>query len=311
MVVSRADRAVVEAGLAPTRTQAKVLIKAGLVLQKKIVTGQGKGAYASKKIVTRPAEMVEASSLLLAPEANSKKKFVSRAGDKLEACLVTPLGADHVFVDGCRALDVGASTGGFTDCLLQRGAREVVAIDVGHGQLHPRIASHPRVVSFEGINARSVTADDLQSVKTVDIAPTSNTTCIFDLVVIDVSFISLTLVLPNVWKLLNPKGGVVVALVKPQFEVGGFASPEGMRAVQKGRGIITDATLRRRALDAVLGLTLPHQEEHPELDDAHVAGFMESPVVGSDGNHEWLLVLTRGKVSERRRDSHLQAAPFT
>jgi 23S rRNA (cytidine1920-2'-O)/16S rRNA (cytidine1409-2'-O)-methyltransferase len=336
MAVARADKAVVEAGLVPTRSAAKVLIKAGLLMH-------------GGATVKRPSETVDSRALELAEGAEAVfGKFVSRAGYKLEACLETDLGARFVAVDGCSALDVGASTGGFTDCLLQRGAARVVAIDVGHGQLHERIASDARVTSYEGVNARSVTAEELQAAApanrpangelfggTIDAisdgsgrGPSSSSSSLgssflFDVVVIDVSFISLSLVLPNVWKFVNPAGGTVVALVKPQFEVGGLDDEAGgLKALHRGRGIVHDDRLRRKALDAIValageeGVLTGAVDDHdcnrdrdrdqqrpttglapPRLAGAKVLGHMECPVKGTDGNAEWLLVLRREGVS--------------
>ena len=306
MEVARADKAVVQAGLVSTRAQAKVLIKAGLLL-----TPNGP--------VKRPAEMVNAEALMLAPGTEDVfGRFVSRAGYKLEACLETSLGKDHVEVVGCRALDVGASTGGFTDCLLQRGAASVVAIDVGHGQLHPRIASHPRVESFEGVNARSITARELERMTPAnapeqssspplvsemdsnvceehEINTSISSSFLFDMVVIDVSFISLSLVLPNIWhNFVNPSYSTVICLVKPQFEVGSLDdSDQGLKALHKGKGVVNNDGLRRKALEKIVAL-------HKQLEGASVAGYMECPVKGTDGNVEWLLVLKRGKYPENQ-----------
>jgi 23S rRNA (cytidine1920-2'-O)/16S rRNA (cytidine1409-2'-O)-methyltransferase len=175
---------------------------------------------------------------------------------KLEAAL------DAFAVDpsGGRWLDVGASTGGFTDCLLQRGARRVVAVDVGHNQLDYRVRTDPRVEAREGVNARYLTPADFG-------AP-------FDGAVIDVSFISLRLILPAVAPLVAP-GGHVVALVKPQFEV-------GRGEVGKG-GIVRDDAKRRRVVDEITQFACA-------LGLAPV-GAIESPIEGAEGNREFLLAL--------------------
>jgi len=279
----RADVAAVAAGLAPSRSKASSLIKKGYLLRSS-PDGQ-------LRPVTRPSDLMSAGCRLeLSPEAELPR-FVSRAGDKLEALLSTEL-ASKVVVQGSRCLDVGASTGGFTDCLLQRGAVSVCAIDVGHGQLHQKIASDKRVANLEGINARSVTAEDLTGAG----GNTRITTPPFDLVVIDVSFISLELIVPNIWRLLCPEEGHLLALVKPQFEV-------GRRAVHRGKGVITDEAERRAALDRILALAEANTSWCNSNDDgdksgarlpgAHVVGWMESPVAGGDGNREWLLILQK------------------
>ncbi len=163
-------------------------------------------------------------------------------------------------------LDVGASTGGFTDCALQAGAASATCVDVGHGQLHEKLRRDPRVTSLEKVNARHLAAGDL---------PRAD----YDLVVMDLSFISLKSVLPAVWPFLRP-GGTLVALVKPQFEA-------GKAEVDKGQGIIRDDTVRLRVLGEVRDFALR------ELPGAICAGEMDCPVHGADGNREFLLGLRR------------------
>jgi 23S rRNA (cytidine1920-2'-O)/16S rRNA (cytidine1409-2'-O)-methyltransferase len=170
-------------------------------------------------------------------------------------------------------LDVGASTGGFTDCALQAGAADVVCVDVGRAQLHPKLVGDPRVTNFEKINARHLTARDL---------PRSE----FDAVVMDLSFISLRSVLPAVWPLLRV-GGCLVALVKPQFEA-------GKAAVDKGRGVIRDAAVQDAVLVGIRDFALAG------LPGARLIGTMDSPITGTDGNREFLLGL-------RRESSHAPA----
>ena len=187
--------------------------------------------------------------------AGAPPRFVSRAGDKLAAAL------DHFDLDvsGLRALDAGASTGGFTDCLLQRGAARVVAIDVGYGQLHERLRADLRVDVHERRNVRDLAAGDLG-------AP-------FPLVVADLSFISLRTVLPNLAAVAAP-GADLVLLVKPQFEA-------GRREASQGRGVIRDPAVWRRVLgevvDAVRAL------------GGAIMGVMVSPITGAEGNVEFLL----------------------
>jgi 23S rRNA (cytidine1920-2'-O)/16S rRNA (cytidine1409-2'-O)-methyltransferase len=188
----------------------------------------------------------------------SAPRFVSRGGLKLEAALE----AFDLSVVGVRALDVGASTGGFTDCLLQRGAAHVVAIDVGHGQLHERLRADPRVTVRERCNVRRMTAADLGGER-------------FPLVVADLSFISLRTVAASLTD-LGADGADVVVLVKPQFEA-------GRAEASRGRGVIRDPGVWRRTIGEVrdaFGST-----------GAAMIGLMASPVTGADGNVEFLAQL--------------------
>jgi len=182
-------------------------------------------------------------------------RFVSRGGEKLDAAL------DERCIDvtGLRVLDAGASTGGFTDCLLQRGASHVVALDVGHGQLHPRIRAHERVTVIERFNVREVNIDVIGGA--------------VDMVVADLSFISLTLVVPALVGVCTP-GAVLVLLVKPQFEV-------GKRDVSKGRGVITDPALHDEAISGVRTAC--------ENAGLQVVDVVTSPITGAEGNREFLL----------------------
>jgi 23S rRNA (cytidine1920-2'-O)/16S rRNA (cytidine1409-2'-O)-methyltransferase len=182
-------------------------------------------------------------------------RFVGRGGDKLAAAL----DRFAVPVDGLRALDAGASTGGFTDCLLQHGARCVVAVDVGYGQLHERLRADPRVESVERTNVRDLVPGDL--------GPP------FDVVVADLSFISLRTVLAPLLGQAAP-GAHVVLLVKPQFEA-------GRDEAARGRGVIRDPAVWRRVLDDVL-IAL-------RATGAAIMGAMVSPLTGADGNVEFLV----------------------
>jgi 23S rRNA (cytidine1920-2'-O)/16S rRNA (cytidine1409-2'-O)-methyltransferase len=233
----RLDRLLVERGLAPTREKAQALIMAGDVLVD--------GRKAEKS-----GQQVDAESRL---EVLAQPPFVGRGGLKLDAA-ITHFG---VRVEGRVCLDVGASTGGFTDCLLQRGAARVHAVDVGSGQLDWKIRTDPRVVVHEKLNARYLRLEDLG--ETIGLA------------VCDVSFISVTLILPAVRPLLQP-GGEMVILVKPQFEV-------GKGQVGKG-GIVRETELQQAACRRV-------------DDAARHLGFetsiMESPILGAEGNREFLL----------------------
>ena len=248
----RADILLVERGLAPSRTAAQRLIAGGHVFTRV-------GRKGTRVALTKPGVTLD-DDIAIEVEASELNRFVSRGGLKLDGAL------DRVGLDvtGMRCLDVGQSTGGFTDCLLQRGASQVVGVDVGHDQLHPSLRSEPRVTYFEGVNARELTS------ATTGIAGG------FKLIVADVSFISLTKVLPQ-WPALLALGGHVLSLVKPQFEVG---------AENIGRGgIVRDASLYAmvetsiREACAVAGLM--------------VLDYFESPITGSDGNHEFFLYAQR------------------
>jgi 23S rRNA (cytidine1920-2'-O)/16S rRNA (cytidine1409-2'-O)-methyltransferase len=237
---SRLDQLVVEKGLAPSRERARSLIMAGYV----IIDGQP---------VTKAGAQVDSAAdvTLLVPD----HPYVGRGGLKLAHALDT----FHIAVEGREALDIGASTGGFTDVLLQRGAARVVALDVGHGQIDWRLRQDPRVVVIEHFNARHLTPADLPAR--------------VDLVVIDVSFISLRQIFPVIPPLLQP-GADVVALVKPQFEA-------GRDEVRKG--IIRDEAVHARVVDevaaAAAGLGLARVATTP------------SPITGQKGNVEFLLHL--------------------
>jgi 23S rRNA (cytidine1920-2'-O)/16S rRNA (cytidine1409-2'-O)-methyltransferase len=187
--------------------------------------------------------------------AGDPPRFVSRGGEKLDAAL------DRFAIDpvGVRALDAGASTGGFTDCLLQRGAARVVALDVGHGQLHERLRADPRVEVHERRNVRDLAPGDLGEP--------------FPLVVADLSFISLRAVLPHLLDQAAP-GADLVLLVKPQFEA-------GRDEASRGRGVIRDPEVWRRVLEEVVVALRGY--------GAAIMGAMPSPITGADGNVEFLV----------------------
>jgi 23S rRNA (cytidine1920-2'-O)/16S rRNA (cytidine1409-2'-O)-methyltransferase len=236
----RLDHLVVEKGLAPSRERARALILAGQVVV------DGRAATKAGTAVDANAEVV-----LATPD----HPWVGRGGVKLAHALDT----FHVAVEGREALDIGASTGGFTDVLLQRGATRVVALDVGHGQLDWGIRTDPRVVVIERFNARHLTPADLPGA--------------VDLVVIDVSFISLRQILPVVPPLLRP-GADVIALVKPQFEA-------GRDEVRKG--VIHDPAVHARVLEEI-------RAAGAEVGLTPVASS-PSPITGQKGNVEFLLHL--------------------
>ena len=244
----RLDQALVERGLAPSRARAQSLILAGLV--------------------RLDGELADKAGKAVSPEARIEvvghdHPWVSRGGVKLAAAL-DAFGIDPA---GRRCLDVGASTGGFTDVMLQRGAATVVALDVGRGQLDWKLRSDPRVTVIEGVNARLLDAADVPGP--------------FDLVTVDVSFISLRLVLPALVPVLAP-GGDLVALVKPQFEA-------GRGQVGKG-GVVRDPVVREAAIQVVL-------DAAREL-DLECRGRIPSPIPGPAGNVEELAWFRRAKPDE-------------
>lgn len=233
----RADQALVERGIFDSRARAQSAIKAGLVRLNGVT-------------LTKAAVLVPQGAAL---EATPEHPFVSRGALKLVAAL------DHFKLDpkSLMCLDIGASTGGFSEVLLARGAVHVVAVDVGHGQLHPSLQSHPRLTLLEGRDARSLTPDELH------FAP--------KLITMDVSFISATKILDAVLKLAAP-GASLIVLVKPQFEVG--------RAFV-GKGVVRDAGARQRACDDVASFVTGL--------GWRVAGLIPSPLFGGTGNAEYLL----------------------
>jgi 23S rRNA (cytidine1920-2'-O)/16S rRNA (cytidine1409-2'-O)-methyltransferase len=245
----------VRRGLARSRQQAHEDIAAG-----KVTVG---GAPASKPSrLVAPDEPV----VVLGPPP----RFVGRGGEKLDAALER----FAVHVGGRRALDLGASTGGFTDCLLQRGATAVVAVDVGYGQLHERLRDDPRVEVRERTNARDLVPGDA--------GPP------VDVVVADLSFISLRTVLPSVLPLAGP-GADLVLLVKPQFEA-------GREEAARGRGVIADPAVWRRVLEEVAAALASA--------GTAIMGAMASPLTGADGNVEFLLHARAGAAAPDRPAVH-------
>ncbi len=242
----RLDELLVARGLADSRSQAKALIMSGRV----------------RRGTDRLDKPGKEFPLDVELHVDQPPRFVSRGGEKLQGFL------DRFPHDvaGAHALDVGASTGGFTDCVLQAGAADVVCVDVGRAQLHPRLLSDPRVTNLEQVNARHLYAVSLPRPE-------------FDLVVMDLSFISLRTVLPAVWPRVRP-GGRLIALVKPQFEA-------GRAEVDKGRGIIRDLAVQTRVLSEITTFALA------ELSGATLTGSMDSPLTGTDGNREFLIGLAK------------------
>ena len=235
---ARLDAVLVEQGLFASREQAQRAVMAG-----EIRLGD---------------RVLEKSSVLVAADASltvaAPPKFVGRGGLKLEGALA------HFAInpDSLTALDIGASTGGFTDCLLQGGAAKVYAIDVGHGQLAWKIRNDPRVFVRENLNARYLSTDDIPE--------------LIDLCVIDVSFISLTLILPRAFDLITPSG-MILALIKPQFE---------LQKSEVGRGgIVSDPLLRQKAQDKI--------EQFIRQSGHDVVGLAPSAITGTEGNQEFFI----------------------
>lgn len=236
----RLDAELVRRGLAASRTEA-----AGAVDARRVLVN---GAIAEK-----PARLVDPGDAVVV--TGPPPRFVSRGGEKLDAAL----DRFGIVVAGVRALDVGASTGGFTDCLLQRGATAVVALDVGHGQLHPRIRADARVHVVERCNVRHLRADDLPWVP--------------GMIVADLSFISLTRVIPVLAR-IGAGGAELVLLVKPQFEA-------GRQEVARGSGVITDPAVHARVRGEV---------EHALVAaGCDVLAWCDSPITGAEGNREFLV----------------------
>lgn len=237
----RLDQLMLERGLVPTRAKAQGMIMAGEVS----VNGQR---------VDKAGAQFAADVLI---ELKARPQFVSRGGDKLNGALK----AFGIDVQGRIAADVGASTGGFSDCLLQHGVGKIYALDVGYGQLAQKVRDDERVVVMDRVNVRYV--EQLPEA--------------VSLVVIDVSFISLQLILPAVQKWLTPQAEIVT-LIKPQFEA-------GRDSVGKG-GIVRDASVHRRVLETVLGFA--------QQIGLRVRGLIVSPILGTEGNKEFLAHLSWG-----------------
>ncbi|MBW2092324.1 MAG: TlyA family RNA methyltransferase [Deltaproteobacteria bacterium] len=242
----RADQLTVEQGLAETRSQARALIMAGQVLT---VRGED-----FRERVEKAGQMLLPETELILKEQG--ERFVSRGGLKLDGALEDL----RVDVKDLRVLDVGASTGGFTDCLIKRGAAHVTDVDVGYGQLHWRLRKDPRVRVLERTNARYLKKDQFED--------------LFDLAVIDVSFISLSLILPPVKALIKP-GGHILSLVKPQFEA-------GLGKVGRG-GVVRDPKVQEETVNSI-------------ADTARSIGFevcarAPARLKGPKGNQEYFLLL--------------------
>ena len=241
MTRERIDKLLVERGLAASRTKAQAMVMAGVVL-------------VDEQRVEKPSHQFDTNSAIRIKGGDDPtSRYVGRGGLKLEAALRE----FQIDVGGLNCLDVGASTGGFTDCLLQHGARKIFAVDVGHNQIDWRLRNDPRVEVREGVNARYLQPDDFPQR--------------FDLAVMDVSFISATKVLPAIVPLMVA-GGAIITLIKPQFEVG--------RGEVGGGGVVRDRAKRLRVVAEV--------NEAARALGLEVVNVIESPIQGAEGNVEFL-----------------------
>lgn len=247
--MKRADELLAELNLVESRSKARALIEEGKV-------------KADAKIIDKPSRKISENAKIEIAGGADALKYVSRAGLKIEAFL----DKFEIRCAGADIIDIGASTGGFTDCLLQRGAKSAVCVDVGTNQLHEKIKSDPRVKNLEKTDARSLTSEILGGM-------------LFDILCADLSFISLEKVVPFVWQFIK-KGGVAVLLVKPQFET----PPALMR---RTKGVIKDAEIQQIALEKIKKFFSEN------FADAEYIGEMMSPIKGGDGNVEFLLGLKK------------------
>jgi len=247
--LQRADKLIVELGLAPSRVLAQKLSEDGKV---SYLSANGRTPVPKVSFKLSAADSIEV-------EDSELTRYVSRGGLKLEGALAQ----SAVSAENAHVLDVGQSTGGFTDCVLQQGAAKVIGVEVGQDQLHPSLRNHPQVICLEGINAR-----DLPQAQLLEYSPNG-----FDLIVMDVSFISQTLILPGLAPLLAPSGRIV-SLVKPQFEVG----KDGLGK----NGIVRDEKQYAVAEQRVRACCLEN--------NLKVDAFFDSPIKGGDGNKEFFIV---------------------
>jgi 23S rRNA (cytidine1920-2'-O)/16S rRNA (cytidine1409-2'-O)-methyltransferase len=249
----RADVLLEQRGLCESRARAPASILAGEV-------------FLDEQRIEKPGQLVDESAEL---RLVARRRFVSRGGDKLEAALVS-MAAHELVIAGIVALDIGASTGGFTDCLLQRGAAKVYAVDVGRGQLDNKLVRDPRVVSRERTNARDLVPADFDEP--------------LDGVVVDASFIGLDKLLPAIARVL-PRGGFLIALVKPQFEV-------GREVAAKTRGVIRDDAERAKAIASVVDALPGFGFE--------LRASCDSAVLGPKGNREHFLLARKASIADSR-----------
>ena len=237
----RLDEILLDRQLVESRSQAKALIMSGKVRHGTSILDKAGKEY--------PGD--------IEIQVESSRQYVSRGAEKLA-------GYFRQFphpVEQLRVLDIGASTGGFTDYLLQSGASEATCVDVGHGQLHYKLRTDPRVINLEKVNARHLQASELPHAE-------------YPVIVMDLSFISLKLILPVAWRFLS-EGGLLVSLIKPQFEA-------GKEEADRCKGVISDPEIRQRILRDML------QFAERELQGSQLVGTCESPITGANGNLEYL-----------------------
>ncbi|MDR3316984.1 MAG: TlyA family RNA methyltransferase [Puniceicoccales bacterium] len=243
----RVDELLVESGLAESRNMAQKLVLAG-------------------QVFTENGLLLDKPSRTIAPQTHlhirNFPRYVGRGGEKLEGFFLVHREDLH----NLHALDVGASTGGFTHFLLQQGVASVVCVDVGHGQLHYKLRTDCRVTNLEGINARELSKIPLPRRQ-------------FDIIVMDLSFISLKKVLTEAWKLLN-FNGLAISLIKPQFEA-------KREEVNRGRGVIVDGAIHRRVCEEI------RQYAIEQLHNCQVIAEIPSPIAGADGNREFFIGLRK------------------
>ena len=245
----RADKLLVERGLIENNSQARAFIMAGRV-------------RLSNKLIDKPGRYLDINSPI---QIISTPKYVSRGGNKLEAALKY---FQIKLNEKAHALDIGASTGGFTDCLLQFGVKSVTCIDVGRGQLHNKLLKDSRVINFEKLNARMISNFNLPFLQ-------------YNIIVVDVSFISLTKILSIIWDRVEKKG-ILIALIKPQFEAKKYE-------VDQGKGIIKDSKIQKRVIEIIKDFV------NQKLRRSYVIGILESPIKGSKGNSEFFIAITTKK----------------
>lgn len=241
----RIDKLLVERGLAESRTKAQALVMAGVVL-------------VNERRVEKSSETFSAADVIRIKGETAESRYVGRGGLKLEAALRS----FEIDPTGFNCIDIGASTGGFTDCLLQHGASRVTTIDVGTNQLVWSLRTDPRIDVRENVNARNLKPDEFES--------------LFDLAVMDVSFISVTKILPAIVPLLTGNGRLIV-LIKPQFEVGRGEVGKGgiVRDTEKHERVVAEVNLSAESIGLI------------------VKGVIDSPILGAEGNKEFLVLYAR------------------
>jgi 23S rRNA (cytidine1920-2'-O)/16S rRNA (cytidine1409-2'-O)-methyltransferase len=238
----RADELLVEKNLAESRSKAQAMILARQV------------RLSSDDVIDKPSRKIPIDSELIVTHT---QKYVSRGGEKLDGFL----SQFNITVENKKCLDIGASTGGFTDCLLQHGAAHVTCIDVGHGQLHYKLQNDPRVSNHENTHVKTLTHEFFNNQ-------------LFDVIVCDVSFISLKKVLPIIWEFIA-ENGILVALIKPQFEADKVY-------MNQCKGVIRDANIQEKIRDEIVAFA------RENLSLSNLIGVIDSPIKGTDGNREFL-----------------------